>query len=51
MGKPTRIRDDSYPRAALGIDPNPDGKIKDKGCAVQVTDVVDKRTIAVQETP
>lgn len=32
--------DDSCPRDPLGIDPNPDGKINDKGCAEDVTDVV-----------
>jgi uncharacterized repeat protein (TIGR01451 family) len=36
----THPADDSCPRAALGIVPNPDGTINDKGCAVQVTDVV-----------
>jgi hypothetical protein len=33
---------DSCPRAALGIGPNPDGTIKDKGCPEEVTDVVQK---------
>lgn len=32
--------DDSCPRTALGIVPNPDGKIKDLGCAEERTDVV-----------
>ena len=38
----THPADDSCPRAALGIDPNPDGKINDKGCVEEVTDVVRK---------
>jgi cysteine-rich repeat protein len=31
--------DDQCPRAALGIDPNPEGKIRDTGCAVVRTDL------------
>jgi hypothetical protein len=38
----THPADDSCPRAALGIVPNPDGTIKDKGCPEEVTDVVQK---------
>lgn len=34
--------DDSCPRPALGVDPNPDGKISDVGCAEERTDVVVK---------
>jgi hypothetical protein len=34
--------DDSCPRSAQGVDPHPDGTIKDKGCAEEVTDVVQK---------
>lgn len=38
----THTADDHCPRAALGTDPNPDGKLKDKGCTQEVTDVVQK---------
>lgn len=38
----THPADDSCPRTPQGIDPNPDGKINDKGCAEEVTDVVQK---------
>lgn len=34
--------DDVCPRAALGVDPNPDGKVKDAGCGEVRTDVVVK---------
>jgi Subtilase family len=47
----THPEDDSCPRDPLGTVPNPDGKIKDKGCVEVLTDVVDKRTSVVQETP
>ncbi|MGH7965596.1 MAG: hypothetical protein ACRERD_27915, partial [Candidatus Binatia bacterium] len=39
----THTADDMCPRAALGTDPNPDGKLKDTGCVQKLTDVVDKR--------
>jgi hypothetical protein len=40
-GRPdTHPADDSCPRAALGLDPNPNGKLQDKGCEEEVTDVV-----------
>jgi hypothetical protein len=38
----THPEDDSCPRDPLGIVPNPDGTIKDKGCAAEATDVVEK---------
>jgi hypothetical protein len=47
----THPEDDSCPRDPLGIVPNPDGTINDKGCLEKVTDVFDKRTIAVQVIP
>jgi probable HAF family extracellular repeat protein len=36
----THPADDHCPRAALGVDPNPDGRVKDRGCAVAYTDLV-----------
>jgi len=42
-GKPdVHAADDNCPRAALGLDLYPDGKIKDQGCGEMVTDVVVK---------
>jgi hypothetical protein len=42
-GRPdTHVADDICPRAALGPDPRPDGKIEDKGCDEVMTDVVMK---------
>lgn len=38
----THTADDICPRSALGLDPNPDGKIKDKGCEEELTDIVIK---------
>jgi hypothetical protein len=32
--------DDSCPRAPLGTDPHPDGKLEDRGCAMTSTDIV-----------
>jgi hypothetical protein len=42
-GKPdTHPADDTCPRQALGVDPNPDGTLVDKGCKVPMVDVVKK---------